>query len=111
MSWLGLCMAASGTGSLVFSGDVTHDGCSRMNYEVYKTILAANLQKRAFKLIMGSFFKQQDRGEQKRFEPTGAVWGINVILHSKSVVSRRTSDKNLKLHQTCLLCQRPFKSS
>ena len=45
------CMAASGVGSLIFIDDVTHDGSSRMNSEVYKNILSANLQRNASKLI------------------------------------------------------------
>lgn len=53
MAWA--CMAASGTGSLVFIDDVTHDGSSRMNSDVYKTILSGNLQKNASKLIGRSF--------------------------------------------------------
>ena len=33
------CMAASGVGSLIFIDDVTHDGSSKMNLEVYKNCL------------------------------------------------------------------------
>ncbi len=49
MAWA--CIASSGTGSLIFIDDVTHDGSSKMNSEVYRNILSANLQKDATKLI------------------------------------------------------------
>ncbi len=58
MAWA--CMAASGTGSLIFIDDVTDDGSSRMNSEVYRNILSANLQRNAFKLIGRKFIMQQD---------------------------------------------------
>ncbi len=44
-------MASSGTGLLVFSGDVTEDRSSRMNFEVYRDILSAQIQPNAAKLI------------------------------------------------------------
>ena len=40
------CMASSGTGSLIFIDDVTHDGSSKMNSEVYRNILSAILKRR-----------------------------------------------------------------
>ena len=58
MTWA--CMAASGVGSLIFIDDVTHDGSSRMNSEVYKNILSANLRRNASKLIGRNFIMQQD---------------------------------------------------
>lgn len=58
MAWA--CMASSGTGSLIFIDDVTHDGSSKMNSEVYRNILSANLKKDATKLIGRSFIMQQD---------------------------------------------------
>ena len=39
VAWV--CMAASGVSSLIFIDDVTHDGSSRMNSEVYKNIPSA----------------------------------------------------------------------
>lgn len=42
MAWP--CMAASGTGSLVFTDDVTTDRSSRINSEVYRAILSAHIQ-------------------------------------------------------------------
>lgn len=44
-------MAASGTGSLIFSDAVTHDGSSRISSEVYRNIWSANLQRNASNLI------------------------------------------------------------
>ncbi len=38
------CMAASGTGSLVFIDDVTTDKSSRMNSECFRAILSAHIQ-------------------------------------------------------------------
>ena len=49
------CMTSSGTGSLIFIDDVTHDGSSKMNSEVYRNILSANLKRDAIKLIGRSF--------------------------------------------------------
>ena len=45
------CMAASGTGSLVFIDDVTADKSSRMNSEVFQAILSAHIQPNASELI------------------------------------------------------------
>ncbi len=47
VSWLWACMAASGTGSLVFIDDVTADKSSRMNSEVFRAILSAHIQPNA----------------------------------------------------------------
>ncbi len=49
MAWA--CMAASGTGSLVFIDDVTADKSSRMNSEVFRAILSAHIQPNASELI------------------------------------------------------------
>ncbi len=58
MAWA--FIASSGTGSLIFINDVTHDGSSKINSEVYRNILSDNLQKNATKLIGRSFIMQQD---------------------------------------------------
>ncbi len=54
------CMASSDTGLLVFSGDVTEDRSSRMNSEVYRDILCAQIQPNAAKLIGRCFLAQID---------------------------------------------------
>ena len=79
MAWA--CMAASGTGSLVFIDDVTHDGSSRMNSDVYKTILSGNLQRNASKLISRSFIMQQDNDPKHTANTTkdfirGGKWKV-----------------------------------
>ncbi len=58
MAWA--FIASSGTGSLIFINDVTHDGSSKINSEVYRNILSDNLQNDATKLIGRSFIMQQD---------------------------------------------------
>ncbi len=58
MTWA--FIASSGIGSLIFINDVTHDGSSKINSEVYRNILSGNLQKDATKLIGRSFIMQQD---------------------------------------------------
>ena len=58
MAWA--CMAASGTGSLIFIDDVTDDGSSRMNSEVYRNTLSASLRRNALKLMGRKFIMQQD---------------------------------------------------
>jgi len=45
------CMAANGTGSLVFIDDVTADRSSRMSFEVFRALLSAQIQPNAAKLI------------------------------------------------------------
>lgn len=42
MAWA--CMAAKGTGSLMFIDEVTADTSSKMNSEVYGAILSAHIQ-------------------------------------------------------------------
>ncbi len=58
MAWA--CMAASGTGSLVFIDDVTADKSSRMNSEVFRAILSAHIQPNASELIGRRFTLQMD---------------------------------------------------
>lgn len=54
------CMATSGTGSFIFIDDMTHDDSIKMNSEVYRNILPANLQRNASKLIGRKFIMQQN---------------------------------------------------
>lgn len=58
MAWP--CMAASGTGWLIFIDDVTDGGSSRMNSVVYRNILSSNLQRNASRLVGRRFVMQQD---------------------------------------------------
>lgn len=44
-------MAASRTESLVFTEDLTANGRSRMNFEVYSPVFSAQIQSKAAKLI------------------------------------------------------------
>ncbi len=53
-------MASSGTGLLVFPENVTEDRSSRMNSEVYKDILSAQIQPNTAKLIGRRFIVQVD---------------------------------------------------
>lgn len=48
MSWA--CMAANGTGAVVFIDDVTVDRSSRTISEVYRAVLSAQIQPNAAKL-------------------------------------------------------------
>ena len=56
----GACMAASGSASLVFIDDVTQDRSSRMNCEVFRDILSAQIQPNPAKLIGWSFITGMD---------------------------------------------------
>lgn len=58
MAWA--CMAASGTGSLVFIDDVTRDRSSIMNSEVYRDILSRHVRPNATRLVGRQFILQQD---------------------------------------------------
>ncbi|KAG2468420.1 TCB1 transposase, partial [Polypterus senegalus] len=58
MAWA--CMAASGTGTLVVIDDVTQDRSSRMNSEVFRDILSAQIQLNVVKLIGWCFMIQMD---------------------------------------------------
>lgn len=58
MAWA--CMASKGTGSLVFIDDITTDKSSRMNSEVYRNILSAQIQPNAAELIGRRFTVQMD---------------------------------------------------
>ena len=58
MAWA--CMAANGTGSLVFIDDVTADKSSRINSEVFRAILYAHIQPNVSELIGRYFTVQMD---------------------------------------------------
>ena len=58
MAWA--CMASKGTGSLVFIDDITTDKSSRMNSEVYRDILSAQIQPNAAEIIGRRFTVQMD---------------------------------------------------
>ncbi len=68
MAWA--FIASSGTGSLIFIDDVTHDGSSKINSEVYRNILSDNLQKDATNLIGRSFIMQQDNDPKHNAKTT-----------------------------------------
>uniref|UniRef100_A0A0E9XB48 Uncharacterized protein n=1 Tax=Anguilla anguilla TaxID=7936 RepID=A0A0E9XB48_ANGAN len=55
-------MAATVTSSLVFIDDVTADISSRMNSVVYRSLLSAQVQPNASKLIGRKCILQQDNG-------------------------------------------------
>ncbi len=79
MAWA--FIASSGTGSLIFNNDVTHDGSSKINSEVYRNILSENLQKDATKLIGRSFIMQQDNDPKHSAKTTeefhqGKKWKV-----------------------------------
>ncbi len=46
MTWA--CMAANGTGSLLFIDDVTADRSSKMNSEVFKAVISAHKRIRTY---------------------------------------------------------------
>ena len=54
------CVAASIVGSLIFIDNLTHDGSSWMDSEVYKNFRPANLRRNVSKLIGSKFIMQQD---------------------------------------------------
>ncbi len=75
------CMAASGTGSLVFIDDVTADKSSRMNSEVFRAILSAHIQPNASELIGRCFTVQMDNDPKHTAKATkeflkGKKWTV-----------------------------------
>ncbi len=79
MAWA--CMAACGTGSLVFIDDVTADKSSRMNSEVFRAILSAHIQPNASELIGRCFTVQMDNDPKHTAKATkeflkGKKWTV-----------------------------------
>uniref|UniRef100_A0A8C5PQS4 Transposase n=1 Tax=Leptobrachium leishanense TaxID=445787 RepID=A0A8C5PQS4_9ANUR len=79
MAWA--CMAANGTGSLVFIDDVTADKSSRMNSEVFRAILSAHIQPNAAELIGRRFTVQMDNDPKHTAKATkeflkGQKWNV-----------------------------------
>ncbi len=77
MAWA--FITSSGTGSLIFINDVTHDGSSTINSEVYRNILSDNLQKDATKLNGRSFIMQQDN------DPKHSAKTTKELIRARSV--------------------------
>ncbi|XDV43857.1 hypothetical protein PO909_012255 [Leuciscus waleckii] len=78
MAWA--CMAANGTGSLVFI-DVTADKSSRMNSEVFRSILSAHIQPNASELTGRCFTVQVDNDPKHTAKATksffkGKNWNV-----------------------------------
>lgn len=63
-------MATFGTGSVIFIGDVTHDGSSRRNLGVYRNTMAANLQRNTAILIWMIFTMQQNNELKHKADTT-----------------------------------------
>ncbi len=62
--------AVSGTGPLNFTDDLMYDNSSRMNLEMYKTILSTNIQENTTRFIGKSFILHQDNDTK---HPTSSV--------------------------------------
>ena len=69
MAWA--CMAANGTGSLVFIDDVTANKSNRMNSEVFRAISSAHIQPNALELIGQRFTVQMDIDPKHTAKATG----------------------------------------
>ncbi len=108
MAWA--CMAYSGTGLLVFIDDVTEDRSSRMNSEVYREILSAQIQPNAAKMIGWCFIVQMDDDPKHTAKATQEILKVKkwIILQWQS----QLPDLNLIEHvfhllKTKLKAERP----
>ena len=75
------CMVASGTGSLIFIDDVTNDGSSRMNSEIYRNVWSADVQENASNLTGRRFTMQQNNDPKHTVNATkelirGKMWKV-----------------------------------
>ncbi len=75
-------MASSGTGLLVFIGDVTEDRSSRMNSEVYGDILSVQIQPNAAKLIGPRFIVQMDNDPKHTAKTTQEFLKVKRVEYS-----------------------------
>ncbi len=98
MAWA--CMAASGTGSLVFIDDVTADKSSRMNSEVFRAILSAHIQPNASELIGRRFTVQMDNDPKHTAKATKEFWRERSGLLCNDQVNHLTWIL-LSMHFTC----------
>lgn len=108
MAWA--CMASSGTGSPVFIDDVTTDKCSRMNSEVYKDILSAQIQPNSEKLIERRFTTQMDNDPKRTAKATKAFikakkW--NVLQWPRQSPDLNPIEHAFHLLKTRLKAERP----
>ncbi len=72
-------MASSGFGLLLFIDDVTEDRSSRMNSEVYRDKLSAQIQSNSAKLIQLRFIVQMDD------DPKHTAKATQQLLQAKSI--------------------------
>ncbi len=98
MAWA--CMAASGTGSLVFIDDVTADKSSRMNSEVFRAILSAHIQPNASELIGRRFTVQMDNDPKHTAKQPKSFWRERSGLLCNGQVNHLTWIR-LSMHFTC----------
>ncbi len=80
MAWA--CMASIGTGLLVFSDDVTEDRSSRMNSEVYRDILSAQIKPNAAKLSRRCFIVQINNDTKCTAKATQEFLKIKKVKYS-----------------------------
>ena len=107
MAWA--CMVSSGTGSLIFIDNVTHDGSNKVNSEVYGNILSANLKGDATKLIGRSFIMQQDNDPKQTAKTTRSSDSISrlkpywaCILPAKKETEGRTPRNKQQLKEAAV---------